>query len=197
MSSFHIDLFIYKSKPMHFARFFEIITSDDSLIEKLLSDRRSSRAYEACLLCLGDKLSSIKEETANKDDKTAKDISDQDDLLKKLKKILKKFSNYLVDKFDHIIDTQDGIYSLRAFLRIIGNEDPLEQSLPISTNKKPNRRKEEFNMKNINVKLVPTEWNMNKLIKKFAKSVLNLNLLGRYNTMCFIWMVIQLSEIFV
>jgi hypothetical protein len=147
-----------------------------------LSDRRSSRAYEACLICLGDKLSSIKNEVTSNNSKCLnQDNAEQDDLLKKLKKILKKFSNYLVDKFDYIMETQNGIYSLRAFLRIIGNEDPLEENASNNNNKKANKRKtsDQFNMKNVEVKLLPIDWNMNKSIKKFAKSVLNLNLLGR------------------
>lgn len=163
MNSFHIDFFIYKSTLDNFISLFDLLTNDSARLNELLSDSRTSRAYEACLLVIGGKI---------------KDSNDQAKL-DKLKQALKNLGDYFVENFENIIETQNGIFAMRAFLRIIGKPDVLEQPQPAeAAGKKYFKKPREFNIKNVEVKLVPDDWKTDKFIKKIAKFIKEINPLG-------------------
>ena len=117
LNSFHIDYFVYKSGLSHFASLFEIMTSPLERLTECLNDRRMSRAYEACLILIGDKIDmGIKVEQS----------AIVEDDLKKLKKSLTTLAQYLCENFQAILETEDGIFALRALLRLIGATDVFE-----------------------------------------------------------------------
>lgn len=146
----------------HCLKILELIINDK--LEEYLADRRISRAYEACLLTIGEKIAA----------------NSNSDTIESVKQLLEKLGNYLVENFEQILETENGIFCLRCFLRIIGEEDSLEQANTQQQNtnvkKKPNNK--EFNIRNVNVKQLPNEWKFKKFIKKLSKHLYNLNLLG-------------------
>jgi hypothetical protein len=136
-------------------------------LTECMNDRRMSRAYEACLILIGDKIIASKNETNSSEN--------NDDDVKKLKKCLTNLADYLCENFQTILETEEGVFALRAFLRVIGAADPLENVVaPRVANKK---FPVEFNVKNLTVKQVPAEWKLNKYIKKFAKHLSGINVL--------------------
>jgi hypothetical protein len=173
MNSYHIDYFIYKSSFENFIRLFELLTSDSNKLNDYLSDSRVSRAYEACLALVGEKIAS------------AKKVSTNEENLDKLKNLLSNLGDYLVENFESIIETHNGVFALRYFLRVIGDEDVIEQATSYNSNtnksnKKFQNKNNEFNIKNIQVKQVPKEWKLNKYLKKLSKKLDNINILGFY-----------------
>ena len=162
--SFHTDFFIYKADIKYFLKIFKLLISDENKLEEYISDRRISRAYEACLTCFGHKFS--KNPTA-----------EQAEIGKECLKTLGKF---LVKNFENILDSENGIFTLRCFLRIIGNKDLFETPPPNqqSKNKKNKFQKTEFNIRNVEIKVIPDEWKLEKFLKKF--SLEDINLLGEY-----------------
>ena len=158
--SYHIDYFIYKSSLEHCIKILELIVNDK--LEEYLADRRISRAYEACLLTIGEKVSSNSNSTT----------------IETTKELLEKLGDYLVKNFEQILETENGIFCLRCFIRIIGEEDPLEQPIQQNSNIKKKFNNREFNIKNIEVKLLPKEWKFKKYIKKLSKHLYDLNVLG-------------------
>lgn len=171
LNSFHIDFFIHKSNLENFVRLFELLTIDSDKINDYLSDIRISRAYEACLAMVGGKVLAQQ-----------KISSTNEEIFEKLKVCLNNFGKYLVENFQTIIETQNGVFALRFFLKIIGNEDVLEQhSTAVSntnkSNKKYQNKMNEFNIKNVEIKIVPTEWKLSKFLKKLSKKLDDLNLL--------------------
>ncbi len=170
LNCFHIDYFIYKSNLINFVNLFELITSSTEKLNEFLNDRRISRAYEACLLLMGDKIAN----TQNSG------LEANADALKKLKKSLASLADYLAENFQTILETENGIFALRAFLRIIGEPDDLEVAAnAVNDQRSAKRFKNEFNVKNLPVKLVPTEWKLNKYLKKFSKFLSDINVLGK------------------
>jgi hypothetical protein len=79
--------------------------------------------------------------------------------------LLEKLGDYLVENFQTIIETENGIYCLRCFLRIIGSEDSLEpsQMQQQNNNNSKKRNNKEFNVKNLEIKLLPKEWKFKKM----------------------------------
>ncbi|RNA19736.1 nucleolar 9 [Brachionus plicatilis] len=154
--SYHIDYFLYKSSLENFTKFFSILTSDSGRLEHLLADTRTSRAYEACLMLIGNKTKTSSHEES-------------------LKKCMLNLGDYFVSNLENILETHNGIFSLRSFLRVIGSPDILE-AVSNETNKKKHRN-QEFNIKNVCVKIVPQDWNLDVYIKKFSKSLKEMNLL--------------------
>ena len=168
LNSFHIDFFIFKSNLDNYVRLFDLITQSTQRLEEFLSDRRISRAYEACLIVMGDKVASKSE--------------NYDSNINTLKKSVSNLASYLKENFEAILENQNGIFALRSFLRIIGQPDVLETPASMDTNKKrPNRFKKqvEFSIKDIQPKMIPNEWKLDKYIKKFAKNLQNINVLGK------------------
>ena len=94
-----------------FLKFFKLLIVSNEKLEDHISDRRISRSYEACLTCMGEKF--IKSKATEEQVATAKEC-------------LKTLGNFLVKNFESILDTENGIFTLRCFLRIIGVADPLE-----------------------------------------------------------------------
>jgi hypothetical protein len=142
------------------------MTSPLERLTECLNDRRMSRAYEACLILIGDKI----------DIGTKAELSSiVEDDLKKLKKSLITLAEYLCENFQAILETEDGIFALRALLRLIGDTDVFENVNQTRTLNK--KAPQEFNVKNLVVKPVPTEWKLNKYIKKFAKHLNEINVL--------------------
>lgn len=156
--SYHIDYFLYQSSLEHFSTFFTILTSKNELLNELLSDTRTSRAYEACLMLIGNKIKTTGQ-----------------DQVESLKNCMVNLGEYFVSNFENILETHNGIFSLRAFLRVIGNQDILE-TVPNETNKKKFKN-QQFNIKNVCVKIVPNDWNLDNYIKKFSKFLKEMNLL--------------------
>jgi hypothetical protein len=174
MNSYHIDYFIYKSSLENFVRLFELLTSDSNKLNDYLSDSRVSRAYEACLALVGEKIA------------LGKKVSTNEENLDKLKSLLSNLGDYLVENFESIIETHNGVFALRYFLRVIGDEDVVEQATSNNSNtnksnKKFQNKQNEFNIKNVQVKLVPKEWKLNKYLKKLSKKLDDINILGILN----------------
>lgn len=140
-------------------------------MEEFLADRRMSRVYEACLTTIGEKLI-----TAAKAPN-----AEQNEKIDSIKVLLGKLGDYLFQNFETIIETQNGIFCLRCFLRVLGKEDPLEQP-QIQQNNSNSKRKnnKEFNIKNIEIKQLPSEWKFKKYLKKFSKKLSDINVLGKY-----------------
>ena len=161
--SYHVDYFINRSDLENFFKIFDLLTKDEAKLKEYASDRRISRAYEACLVCVGGKLAS-----APKADS---------ETLDGIKKCMKRVGNFLEENFETIMETQDAIYLMRSYLRVIGKADPLDQ-LQKNVPKKKDR---EFNIKFIEVKLVPEDWKLAKLIKKLSNKIEDMNLLGKFN----------------
>ena len=164
LNSFHMDYFIYKSNTDSFLKIFKLLVVDNEKLEEYIGDRRISRAYEACLTFIGEKFSksTVTEEQA--------DLA---------KVCLKALGNFLVKNFESILETENGIFTLRCFLRILGSKDCLE---PVpnqnNKNKKNNRQRTEFNIRDIEIKVLPEAWKIKKFLKKF--SLTDINLLGNY-----------------
>ncbi|CAF0712043.1 unnamed protein product [Brachionus calyciflorus] len=162
--SYHIDYFIYKSTLERFTQLFELLTSNSERLKELLNDTRTSRAYEACLLIIGGKV------------KGSNDV----EKFETLKNCMCNLGDYFVSNLEDILESHNGIFALRSFLRVIGKPDVLEaQPNEGNTNKKFNkfRRNQEFSIKDVEVKLVPEDWKLNVYIKKFSKSLKDMNLL--------------------
>ena len=157
--SYHIDYFLYISSLENFSNFFSILTHDSERLDQLLADTRTSRAYEACLMLIGNKIK----------------LSDKAEQIDLLKSCMINLGDYFVSNLDTILESHNGIFSLRAFLRVIGNLDILE-IVPNETNKKKNKN-QEFNIKNVCVKTVPLDWNLQVYIKKFSKFLKEMNIL--------------------
>lgn len=142
-------------------------------MKEFTGDRRISRAYEACLLLIADKINQSNSETATE--------SYQENI-QTLKSSLSTLGKYLVDGFGDIIETQNGIFTLRSFLRVIGESDLFETQISSNTNKsnkKGNKsKKDEFSIKNLEIKVVPNDWKLGKFIQKFAKNLKEINILG-------------------
>ena len=69
---------------------------------------------------------------------------------------------------------------MRCFLRIIGQEDPLEPSqMQQNNNSSKKKFNKDFNIKNIEIKLLPKEWKLKKFLKKFSKNLDDINVLGK------------------
>ena len=98
LNSFHMDFFIYNSDLESFLKIFKLLTINNENLEEHISDRRISRAYEACLTCIGEKF--IKN-TATEDQVAC------------AKECLKALGNFLAKNFDSILDTENGIFRLR------------------------------------------------------------------------------------
>lgn len=124
LNSFHIDYFIYRANIEMFLKLFKLMVVDNDKLEDNIGDRRISRSYEACLTCMGEKF--IKAKATEEQVATAKEC-------------IKALGNHLVKNFDSILDTENGIFTLRAFLRIIGDTDPLE---PIPNQQNRNKKKQ-------------------------------------------------------
>ncbi len=92
------------------------------------------------------------------------------------KECAKALGNFLVKNFESIIDSENGIFTLRCFLRVIGSEDPLEQvpASQLNKNKKNKWQKAEFNIREVRVELLPEDWKLKKFLKKFNLSDVNL-----------------------
>lgn len=148
--SYLIDFFIYKSKPKHFIELFELIAKEDYLNE-YLKDVRISRAFEAFLICAGNKIDTLNNE--------------------RIKTILKTIGNYFVDNFNEIIENEFAIYILRSFILIIGNKNPFDtnnKELSSSNIKKKQKEQLSFNLKSVNkLKELPDDWKLKKFLKKF------------------------------
>lgn len=162
LNSFHTDFFIYKADTNSFLKIFKLLISDADKLEELISDRRTSRAYEALLTCFGHKFSN---------GSTPEQVEDA-------KECLKTLGKFLVKNFENILDSENGIFTLRCFLRILGTKDPFEASPANqqSKNKKNKYQKTDFNIRNVEIKQVPDEWKIKKFLKKFALE--DINLLG-------------------
>ncbi len=169
LNSFHIDYFIYKSSLKHYLKILELLMNEAKLNE-YLNERRISRAYEACLATIGEKIIQVAKTNS----------TNMNETIESIKLLLEKLGDYLVENFQTIIETENGIYCLRCFLRIIGLEDSLESSQIQQQNNNNNSRKKnnkEFNIKNIEIKLLPKEWKFKKYLKKFSKSLYEINVL--------------------
>ena len=137
-----------------------ILTSSPERIDELLGDSRSARAYDACVLLMGEKAT----------------INDTD-----LKSCLTRLGDYFVENFDSILDSsKSGIFAMRSFLKAIGKKDLVESSTNSNSGQKGGKRaaKEVFSMKNYDFKVVPDEWNMKEYLKKFYKKIKDKNVLG-------------------
>ena len=69
-------------------------------MKEFLNDRRISRAYEACLATVGEKII-----LANK---SASSASSNDEKFESIRSHLEKLGNYLVENFQTIIETENG-----------------------------------------------------------------------------------------
>ncbi len=162
LNSFHIDYFIHRASLAHFLALFKLLAIDNAQLQDHISDRRISRAYEASLTCMGAKYKQIPQAT---EAQTALG-----------KECTKALGNLLVKNFESILDTENGIFTLRCFLRVIGSDDPLEAP-PASQqnkNKKNKWQKAEFNIREVKLELLPEEWKIKKFLKKFDLSDVNL-----------------------
>lgn len=160
LNSFHIDYFIYRSNTENFLKIFKLLVIDNEKLEEYISDRRISRAYEACLTFIGEKFSKS----------TVTD--DQIDLAKQC---LKSLGNFLVENFESILDTENGIFTLRCFFRILGKKDCLEPAPNQNNKNKKNKwQRTEFNIRDIEVKVLPESWKIKKFLKKFSLEDINL-----------------------
>ena len=167
LNSFHIDYFVYKSNLSNFASLFSLITLTPERLSELVNDRRISRAYEACLILAGEKITFAKSTSPE-------DTAD----LEKLKQSLTNLAEYLLENFQSILETENGVFALRSFLRIVGQPDQLETAAANETRSNTkNKFKKEFNVKNLSVKLVPDEWKLSKYIKKFVTCLSDINML--------------------
>ena len=169
--SYHVDYFIYKSKPNHFSEIFSILTKNKENFEDYMTHPKISRAFEACLLTIGEKI-----QNKNADEE------ENEVYLRGLKNI----GEFLVDNYEKVFENNIAIYILRTFIRIIGVTDPFEslsnkdKSL---TNKKSFRTKNDnsFSMKDIKPKLIPDEWKTHSYLKKFARCTASFsNILGNF-----------------
>ena len=166
-----MDYFIYKSKPKHYIELFTFLTKNKENFEEYITHPRISRSFEAFLLTIGEKCGEIKEQPEEE--------------FEKYKTGLKNIGDFLVENYQNVFENNVAIYILRAFIRIIGSEDPFDsfsnkdKSL---TNKKTFKKKNDnnFNIKDIKPKLVPDEWKIHSYLKKFAQCTANLNnILGK------------------
>ena len=187
LTSFHIDYFVYKSGLADFARLFAIMTSDSRLIGECINDRRISRAYEACMLLAGDKCT-LQLTTNSESSEPA--TTTKDECLRQIKHAMSNLGSYLVENTETIISSQSGIFALRIYVKVIGEIDELEQAQTQQqqqqqqqSNKKGGARGRhqpvEFSLKNMSVKRLPVEWKLEKFIKKLAKPLNDINLLGK------------------
>jgi len=146
---------------------------NETKLKEYLNERRISRAYEACLATIGEKIIQA----------TKNNNSSMNKVIESIKLLLEKLGDYLVENFQTIIETENGIYCLRCFLRIIGSEDSLEpsQMQQQNNNNSKKRNNKEFNVKNLEIKLLPKEWKFKKYLKKFSKSLNEINVLGKKN----------------
>ena len=148
-----------------FVKLFEIILRDDQKLSEYLGDRRISRAYEACLTCIGDKF--------------AKASSANDSQVETAKQCIKKLGAHLSANFQTIVDTENGVFSLRCFLRILGSPDLLEpanNASKQSNNKLKKKFNKEFNIRDVELKTLPVEWKLKKLLKKFKLEEISLGI---------------------
>jgi hypothetical protein len=156
--SFHVDYFISKSKPKHFVEIFKFLTKTKENFEDFISHPRLSRAIEAILVTIGDKI-----ESASGDDE------ENEVYLRGLKNI----GEFLVENYEKIFENNVAIYILRTFIRIIGVEDPfdsLSNKDKSLTNKKSFKKNfdNHFSIKDIKPKLIPDDWKTHSYLKKFA-----------------------------
>ena len=166
LNSFHIDYFVYKSTLKNFVNLFELMTNEPKRLSEFLNDRRISRAYEACLIVVGDKVATQ---------------AAADELhWKRVKKSLTNLADYLAENFQTILETENGVFAVRSFLRVVGEIDELEEPAASSDARSSKKHQHEFNVKKLPVKLVPPEWKLNKYIKKFAKCLSEINVLGEF-----------------
>lgn len=69
-------------------------------MKEYLNDRRISRAYEACLATVGEKIIQA--------NKTATSATSNEAKFESIKSLLEKLGNYLVENFQTIIETENG-----------------------------------------------------------------------------------------
>jgi hypothetical protein len=136
-----------------------LITQNEDRIGTFLADSRISRAYEACLTLIGQKLNDNKEQES----------------VDEAKCCMERLGKYLDENFVNILETRNGIFTMRAFLKIIGNDDPIEQASKPFEAKKNKKQPQEFSIKSIQPKLLPNEWKLGKFIKKYAKHLDDIN----------------------
>lgn len=178
LTSYHVDFFLFKIDLEKFVQFFDLITNDKSKVDQLLRDQKISRAYDACLLLTGEKL------------KSAHDKNNSQTTVNKLNGCLTQLGDYFVENLESILESHNGIYALRSFLRIIGEPDLLDNSTGIEDNNNNNnngkfssnksnakRFANQFSLKHIQIRMLPEEWDMKKYVKKFYKLVKDKNVL--------------------
>lgn len=164
LTSYHIDFFLYRVSLDKFVSVFSLLVNSSDRIRELLSDSRSARAYDACLLLSGEKLKSV---TA--DSSTAES----------LKSCLTTLADYFLLNFDEILDTQIGIFAMRSFLKVIGKSDPIESSSQQhGSNGQKTAKRNEFSLRSYDFRTLPLEWNLHEYLKKFYKKIKDKNTLG-------------------
>lgn len=174
LTSYHVDYFLYKLEAEKFVTFFSLLAvSSNDRVRELLTDSRSARAYDACLLVSGEKAAKL----------TSKSNTNA---CNKLKECLTCMGEYFVTNFDEILDTQMGIFAMRSFLKIIGKFDPLEAVASVAGSnssgqqKNNNKRADKtFSMKTYEYKCLPDDWQLQEYLKKFYKLVKDKNILGK------------------
>ena len=169
LTSLHIDYFVYKSTLEQFAQLFDLLTQSNERIELLLNDTKTSRAFDSCLILCGDKVKLTSEENYEVN-------------IDKFKAALDRLSEYFMANIENMLVTQSGVFALRSLLRIIGQPDPLDEqfnrSFAANAKKFQPQKQNEFSIKNVAPKLLPAEWKIRKLIKKLAKILNEINILG-------------------
>jgi hypothetical protein len=137
-----------------------------------LNEQRASRAYDACLLLCGEKI------------KSGVGSPNYEANIEKLKAGLDRLSEHFIANFDTMLVTQLGVFALRALLRVIGQPDPLDEQATQNANPKKaafaKKQQNEFNIKNLEMKLIPGEWKIRKFIKRVAKNLKEINVLGKF-----------------
>jgi hypothetical protein len=166
LNSFHIDYFLYKIGLEQFVSFLSLLTNSPERIQQVLADTKTSRAFDAFLILASDKLKPSSNEAS----------------IERLKDCLNKLGDYFVENFDSILDNQSGIFAMRSFLKVIGGPDLLEQNVHSTNNNQSNKKRKgvnEFRLKNLEIKVLPNEWELDTYIKKFYKNIKDKNILGR------------------
>jgi hypothetical protein len=142
------------------------MTKNKENFEEFLTNPRISRAFETCLLTIGEKIDN-KNEEQNEKYKTG----------------LKNIGDFFVENYQKIIEDNIAIYVLRSFIRVVGTEDPFEsfsaKDKSLSNKTKYKKNDNNFSIKDIKPKLIPDEWKIHSYLKKFAQCTANFtNVLG-------------------
>lgn len=166
--SIHIDYFIYKLSPDHFTRLLDSMTGGgegddaDTKLGAYLNDAKMSRAYDACLLLCAHKITKSTTE--------------------KIQAFVGRLCEYFLSQIETMLDAQPpatGLFVLRSLVRVLGKSDLLDDHVN-KGNQGGRRGRNEFGVKDIELKLLPADWtSCCKFIKKLAKKIKAINVLGK------------------